>query len=292
MLDQIRTWWAASTRTKATSSDAIKLRQPARHQSVRQHQEGSSTPRARGCQRALTSSTAAGRPRQDARRADRLGDVGVRVIKASQASTVNSLNPGSSPIGKAGDASPRASAPSDLPLHRRGRGPDPRPRSNLHMGDYVNLSIRLEPGTCACRPGVHPGPSCPTAARHADRPSRRWCDGVTNLLQTCSVPRRTGCVRVAAGTSSTTSAGSSQAPAAVCPASARPQVPGCPQGQPRAVGDRLEPARDVLGSGLTGRNPGRPTVDRTGGATSRRSDTDLVTVSTRPSWRPPRASGW
>lgn len=93
-----------------------------------------------------------------------LSDVGVRVIKASKASTIDAfhqLDPVLSALADAGDALPNAlqiffTYPfPDANLISR----DPQAARALHMGDYVNLSVQLD---IDLRPGQSSGPGLPT----------------------------------------------------------------------------------------------------------------------------------
>lgn len=77
-----------------------------------------------------------------------LSDVGVRVIKTVKADTVDaleSLNPILSQINAAGDSFVDAfSAFLTFPFVDESVGRDPQVARNLHMGDYVNLSVDLD----------------------------------------------------------------------------------------------------------------------------------------------------
>ena len=93
----------------------------------------------------------------DAQRADlvrtlralsRLGDVGVRVIKASKSQTIGvirNLEPTLTQLAKAGDDLVTAldTAPT-YPFTDDVVGRDPQVARRLHMGDYVNLSVDLD----------------------------------------------------------------------------------------------------------------------------------------------------
>ena len=78
----------------------------------------------------------------------KLSDVGVRVIQTTQASTVStlqSLDPVLTQIAKAGDDFVEGfSTFLTYPFIDEAVGRDPRVAENLHMGDYVNLSIDLQ----------------------------------------------------------------------------------------------------------------------------------------------------
>jgi phospholipid/cholesterol/gamma-HCH transport system substrate-binding protein len=79
---------------------------------------------------------------------DRLGAVGVRVIKASKAGTVatlQQLNPVLTELGNAGDSFVKSfSVFLTYPFVDETVGRDPQVARNLHMGDYTNLSIELD----------------------------------------------------------------------------------------------------------------------------------------------------
>ncbi|HET8559112.1 MAG TPA: MCE family protein [Marmoricola sp.] len=78
----------------------------------------------------------------------RLSGVGVRVIKASKASTIDSLRdlaPVLTAFAKAGEDMPKAlQVFLTYPFADAAVGQDPQVARNLHMGDFTNLSIRLE----------------------------------------------------------------------------------------------------------------------------------------------------
>ncbi|UUW91800.1 MCE family protein [Pimelobacter simplex] len=78
----------------------------------------------------------------------KLSDVGVRVIQTTQATTVDSLrslDPVLTQLAKAGDDFVKGfSTFLTYPFIDESVGRDPRVAENLHMGDYVNLSIDLQ----------------------------------------------------------------------------------------------------------------------------------------------------
>ncbi|GAB2970733.1 MCE family protein [Nocardioides montaniterrae] len=78
----------------------------------------------------------------------RLGNVGVRVIQATKASTIDSLralNPVLTNISNAGSDFVNAfSTFLTYPFIDESVGRDPQVARNLHMGDYVNLSVNLD----------------------------------------------------------------------------------------------------------------------------------------------------
>lgn len=77
-----------------------------------------------------------------------LSDVGVRVIKASKESTIDSfrqLQPVLAALADAGDALPRSlQIFFTYPFPDSMISRDPQTARNLHMGDYVNLSVQLD----------------------------------------------------------------------------------------------------------------------------------------------------
>ncbi|HWJ08617.1 MAG TPA: MCE family protein [Nocardioides sp.] len=78
----------------------------------------------------------------------RLSDVGVRVIRTTQASTVNSLkslDPILTQIAASGDNFAKGfSTFLTYPFIDESVGRNPQTARNLHMGDYVNLSVDLQ----------------------------------------------------------------------------------------------------------------------------------------------------
>jgi phospholipid/cholesterol/gamma-HCH transport system substrate-binding protein len=79
---------------------------------------------------------------------DRLGDVGVRVIKASKDGTVaafQQLNPVLTELANSGDDLVKSfNVFLTYPFVDEVVGRDPQVARNLHMGDYTNLSIKLD----------------------------------------------------------------------------------------------------------------------------------------------------
>ena len=79
---------------------------------------------------------------------NRLSGVGVRVIKASKESTINSLRdlaPILEGFAKAGDNFPKSfQVFLTYPFVDEAIGRDPQVARNLHMGDYTNLSVNLD----------------------------------------------------------------------------------------------------------------------------------------------------
>ena len=79
---------------------------------------------------------------------NQLGDVGVRVIKASKVATIDSLRqlqPVLNQLAASGDNFVKAfNVFLTYPFVDEVVGRDPQVARNLHMGDYTNLSINLE----------------------------------------------------------------------------------------------------------------------------------------------------
>lgn len=79
---------------------------------------------------------------------DRLGGVGVRVINASKDATIESLrqlNPVLTELANSGDAFVKSfNVFLTYPFVDEVVGRDPQVARNLHMGDYTNLSVRLD----------------------------------------------------------------------------------------------------------------------------------------------------
>ncbi len=110
---------------------------------------------------------------------DKLSNVGVKVIKASKQSTINSLrdlSPVLDKLAAAGQDLPNAlQVLLPYPFVDAAVGRDPQVARNLHMGDYTNLSARLDvnlaqlpklPGLPAL-PGL-PGQVCATVKQVSD----------------------------------------------------------------------------------------------------------------------------
>ncbi len=117
---------------------------------------------------------------------DRLSGVGVRVIKASKESTINSLRslaPVLDGFAKAGQNFPKSfQVFLTYPFVDEAIGRDPQVARNLHMGDYTNLSANLDidladlqtarapdrAGVCRPQPGPRPDPA---QRDHGGRPN-------------------------------------------------------------------------------------------------------------------------
>ena len=79
---------------------------------------------------------------------DRLGDVGVRVIRATKKDTIatlTQLQPVLTELADSGDAFVKAfNVFLTYPFVDEVVGRDPQVARNLHMGDYTNLDVQLE----------------------------------------------------------------------------------------------------------------------------------------------------
>ncbi|MDO9498245.1 MAG: MCE family protein [Nocardioides sp.] len=94
---------------------------------------------------------------------NRLGDVGVQVIQASKASTIESfrlLQPVLTELANSGDSFVKAfHVFLTYPFVDEVVGRDPQVARNLHMGDYTNLSVTLDIDLSGSQPTV-PGIPC------------------------------------------------------------------------------------------------------------------------------------
>lgn len=136
----------------------------------------------------------------------RLSTVGVRVINATQASTVSSLealNPILTQIAKAGDDFVNGfSTFLTFPFIDEAVGRDPSVARNLHMGDYVNLSVdlrldlgELELPDIACVP-INELPDNKPLEQLIN--IKNLCAGATKALQSClrTPPDAAACARL------------------------------------------------------------------------------------------------
>ena len=129
---------------------------------------------------------------------DRLSGVGVRVIQASKTSTINSLRDLSPVLDKL------AAAGQDLPNSLQvfltypfvdaAVGNDPQVARNLHMGDYTNLSARLdisvtEPPALPTTTGL-PSVVCDTLATLTAR-AQQAANAVVNPLPVLTKTQKT-----------------------------------------------------------------------------------------------------
>ena len=102
-----------------------------------------------------------------------LGDVGVRVIKASKAATIDSitqLQPVLTELANSGDSFVKAfHVFLTYPFVDEVVGRDPQVARNLHMGDYTNLSITLD---IDLTEGLPDGRASPTSRASSSSRSR------------------------------------------------------------------------------------------------------------------------
>ena len=125
-----------------------------------------------------------------------LGDVGVRVIKASKEATIDSLpqlQPVLTELANSGDAFVKAfHVFLTYPFVDDVVGRDPQVARNLHMGDYTNLSVTLDIDLTAgaARPARHPEhPVHRARADPADAgplpPPSELCEDVVDAINEC-----------------------------------------------------------------------------------------------------------
>jgi phospholipid/cholesterol/gamma-HCH transport system substrate-binding protein len=118
----------------------------------------------------------------------RLSTVGTRVIQASKAGTIDSLNalaPTLTKLAEAGDSLPKAlQVFLTYPFVDSVVGKNPAEARNLHMGDYTNLDIQLDLDLTKL-PTI-PGPPLPEDVCRLD-PTDSLCqpDQVLTALQKC-----------------------------------------------------------------------------------------------------------
>ena len=165
--------WASSTSNKDDIVNAIdSLNRLA--VSAQQPAAAPSTPRSRSCPARSTRSTSSAPTWSGcSRRSTDLGDVGVRVIKASKDATIDTLrqlNPVLTELADPGNDFVKAfNVFLTYPFVDEVVGRDPQVARNLHMGDYTNLSIKLDINLGAS--GATGLPTrCPTDLPTDDRP--------------------------------------------------------------------------------------------------------------------------
>ena len=123
----------------------------------------------------------------------RLSGVGVRVIRASKESTINSLRhlgPVLEGFAKAGDNFAKSfQVFATYPFIDEAVGRNPRVARNLHMGDYTNLSVNLDLSVDVL--GDLLGPVCDELAairRQVNEGAKRAADGVVKPLKDGGAP--------------------------------------------------------------------------------------------------------
>lgn len=133
-----------------------------------------------------------------------LGNVGVRVIKATKVSTIESLrslNPVLTQISAAGkDFVNSFSTFLTYPFIDESVGRDPQVARNLHMGDYVNLSVNLDldlnnlslPDViCIPLSGLPPNESLDQLIN-----LKNLCAGVQQTLSQCKLSNPSACAQL------------------------------------------------------------------------------------------------
>jgi len=125
---------------------------------------------------------------------NRLGDVGVRVIKASKDATIDSfrqLTPVLTELSNSGDAFVKSINSSlTYPFLDDVVGRDPQVARNLHMGDYTNLSVTLD---IDLTQGLPDPPGLPNECTNLDEippagpipPASELCEGVLDAIDEC-----------------------------------------------------------------------------------------------------------
>lgn len=214
----------------------------------------------------------------------KLSDVGVRVIDATQASTVSSLkalDPILTQIAKAGDDFVDGfSTFLTFPFIDESVGRDPAVARNLHMGDYVNLSVDMQ---LDLENFELPDIACVPINELPDNKSleqlikiKNLCAGATKALQSClrTPPDAAACARLPG-----------YLVQEVCNATLLSRFCGAARSGGSASSD---PINDLLGGVLGGAGLGRPAP----GGTSERDrmwtefdatyDSDLVGLYAAP----------
>jgi len=214
---------------------------------------------------------------------DELGDVGVRVIKASKDATIESLrqlNPVLTELANSGDDFVKSfHVFLTYPFVDEVVGRDPQVARNLHMGDYTNLSIQLEIDASGGSTGGPTGiptelptllPSdidptvildrvtrCIASGDITSKPCRKLlstAEGLAELKQACLKKKndRTVVCRIVN------------------------QIPGLPGGEVPELPELPGGIGDILGLGRTGVGPTRAAQGPTLGQLTRLFDPGLV----------------
>ena len=131
----------------------------------------------------------------------RLSSVGVRVIQASKASTIDALNnlaPVLAALGKADDALPKSlQVLLTYPFIDEAVGRDPEVARNLHMGDFTNLSVSLtlDLFNLPSIPGLAPGVSIADLLTKCEKsPAGALCTQLKGLLSGTQLKQLCGLV--------------------------------------------------------------------------------------------------
>lgn len=130
-----------------------------------------------------------------------LSSVGVRVIQASKASTIDALDnlaPVLAALGKADDALPKSlQVLLTYPFIDEAVGRDPEVARNLHMGDFTNLSISLtlDLFNLPSIPGLAPGVSLADLLTQCEKsPAGALCTQLKGLLSGTQLKQLCGLV--------------------------------------------------------------------------------------------------
>jgi phospholipid/cholesterol/gamma-HCH transport system substrate-binding protein len=136
---------------------------------------------------------------------DRLSGVGVRVIKASKASTIDTfrqLQPVLTGLANSGDNFTKAfSVFLTYPFVDEVVGRDPQVARNLHMGDYTNLSIEVDLSVPNPLPSGLPTDACITLAQlpnlgQLPDPSKLCADAAALVQKCLKNPSLTQCAKI------------------------------------------------------------------------------------------------
>jgi len=130
-----------------------------------------------------------------------LSSVGVRVIQASKASTIDALNnlaPVLAALGKADDSLPKSlQVLLTYPFIDEAVGRDPEVARNLHMGDFTNLSVNLtlDLFNLPSIPGLAPGVSLADLLDQCEKsPLGSACTALKGLLSGTQLKQLCGLV--------------------------------------------------------------------------------------------------
>jgi phospholipid/cholesterol/gamma-HCH transport system substrate-binding protein len=206
---------------------------------------------------------------------DQLGGVGVRVIQASKAGTIETLrqlNPVLTELGNAGSAFVKSfHVFLTYPFVDEVVGRDPQVARNLHMGDYTNLSVELDLDVS----GGLEGPSGSTTLLPSDLDPTVVLDLVTRCIRSGDLTSKpcTKLLSTVQGLRELKQAclKKKNEKTAVC--RALNQVPGLPDGE---LPTSLPSLPDILGLGRAGVGPTQQAHGPTMGQLSRMFDPALV----------------
>lgn len=210
---------------------------------------------------------------------DRLGAVGVRVIQASKAGTIETLrqlNPVLTELGNAGDAFVKSfNVFLTYPFVDEVVGRDPQVARNLHMGDYTNLSVELDVDLSG---GVSGVPTDLSSVVPSDLDPTVVLDRLTKCLRSGSLTSK-ACTKLIASVQGLTELKQAclkkkNEKTAVC--RALNQVPGLPSLPSGLPTDLTSSLGGLLGLGRTGVGPTQQAHGPTMGQLSRAFDPALV----------------